>query len=66
MGEARHSYWYSLSSPSLQIGLHIAIWRAKLESIDYPLLQDSKGIIEMCMIISSLTSMQSVHIVHTY
>ena len=38
MVEARHSYWYSLSSPSLQIGLYIAIWRAKLESIDYPLL----------------------------
>ena len=32
--------------------------------IDYPLLQDSKGIIVMCMIISSLTSMRLVHIVH--
>ena len=34
--------------------------------IDYPLLQHSKGIILMCMIISSLTSMWLVHIVHAY
>jgi len=32
--------------------------------IDCPLLQDSKGIIVMCMIISSLTSTWLVHIVH--
>jgi len=30
----------------------------------YPLLQDSKGIIVMCMTISSLASMRLVHIVH--
>jgi hypothetical protein len=35
-----------------------------MESNDYPLLYDSKGIIVMCMIISSLTSMQLVHIEH--
>ena len=32
--------------------------------IDYPLLQHSKGIIVMCMIISSLTNIWLVHIVH--
>ena len=54
------------------IGLHHAInWTscrycgAQLELNDYPLLHDSKGIIVMCMIISSLTSMRVVHIVHT-
>ena len=58
---------------NIDIGLHQAYcWtsycycRALLETNDYPLLQDSKGIIVMCMIISSLTSMQLVHIVHAY
>jgi hypothetical protein len=37
-----------------------------MESNDYPLLHDSKGIIVMCMIISSLTSMQLVHIEHAF
>jgi len=32
--------------------------------IDYPLLQNSQGIIVLCMIISSLTSMQLVRLVH--
>jgi hypothetical protein len=56
---------------SMIIGLHQALnwtshcyWSNELESNDYPLLQHSKGIIVMCMIISSLTSMLLVNIVH--
>jgi hypothetical protein len=55
---------YNWSSPSLLIGLHIAIGEMNWNLCDYPLLQHSKGIIVMCMIISSLTSMRLVHIVH--
>jgi hypothetical protein len=61
--------WISLS----MISIHQAYnWTshcncgALLETNDYPLLQDSKGIIAMCMIISSLTSMWLVHIIHVY
>ena len=57
----------------LMIGLHQAYnWTshcycgALLETNDYPLLQDSKGKIVICMIISSLISMRLVHIVHAY
>jgi hypothetical protein len=53
------------------IGLHQAynstshcFCEALLETNDYPLLQDSKGIIVMCMVISSLTSIRLVHIVY--
>ena len=46
------------------IGLHIAIGEMYWNLYDYPLLQHSKGIIVMCMIISSLTSMRLVYIVH--
>ena len=53
------------SSPSYSIGLHIAIGELNQKNLDYPLLQQSKGIIVMCMIISSPTSMWLVHIVHT-
>ena len=56
---------------SMMIGPHQAYNRTShcycggsLESNDYPLLQDSKGIIVMCMIISSLTRMRLVHIIH--
>ena len=48
------------------IGLHIDIEVTNWNLYDYPLLQDSKGIIVMCMIILSLTSMWLVHIVHAY
>ena len=55
------------------IGLHQAYrWTsycycgALLETNDYPPLQDSKGIIVMCMIILSLTSMRLVHIERAY
>ena len=51
------------SSPSLYIGLHIAIGVINWNLYDNPLLQHSKGIIVMCMIISSLTSIWLVHIV---
>ena len=56
---------------SMMIGLHQAYnWTShcycggSLKSNEYPLLQDSKGIIVMCMIILYLTSMRLVHIVH--
>ena len=39
------------SSPSYEIGLHIAIGETNWNLCDYPLLQHSKGIIVMCMII---------------
>ena len=58
---------------SMMIGLHQAYnwtshcyYEASLETNDYPLLQHSKGIIVMCMIISSLIGMRLVHIVHAY
>jgi hypothetical protein len=50
----------------LIIGLYIAIGVINWNLCDYPLLQHSKGIIVMCMIISSLTSIRLVHIVHVY
>ena len=50
------------SSPSYSIGLHIAIGELNQKILDYPLLQHSKGIIVMCMIISCPTSMWLVHI----
>jgi hypothetical protein len=46
--------WYS---PSYSIGLHIAIRELNQKILDYPPLQHSKGIIVMCMIISSPTNM---------
>ena len=53
------------SSPSYSIGLHIVVGELYWKIFDYSLLQHSKGIIVMCMIISSPTSMWLVHIVHT-
>ena len=64
MGEEWNSNWYLLVFTKLIIGLHIAIGVINWNLCDYPLLQHSKGIIVMCMIISSLTSMTLVHIVH--
>jgi hypothetical protein len=58
-------YWW-LVFTKLIIGLHIAIGETNWNICDYPLLQYSKGIIVICMIISSLTSMQLRHIVHAY
>ena len=61
--------WISLLMIGLHqtiIGLHIAIGVMNWSLCDYPLLQHSKGIIVMCMSISSLTSMRLVHIVHAY
>jgi hypothetical protein len=40
------------SSPSYSIGPHIAIGEPNQKNLGYPLLQHSKGIIVMCMIIS--------------
>ena len=57
-------YLWWLVFTKLIIGLHIAIGVMNWNLCDYPLLQDSKGIIVICMIISSLTSMRLVHIVH--
>ena len=54
-------YW---SSPSLKLDFTLPIGVMTWNLCDYPLLQQSKGIIVMCMIISSLTSMLLVHIVH--
>ena len=65
MGEEWNSTWYLLVFTKLIIGLHIAIGVMNWNLCDYPLLQHSKGIIVICMIISSLTSMRLVHIVHT-
>ena len=64
MDEKWNSKWYILVFTKLIIGLHIAIGVMNWNLCDYPLLQHSKGIIVMCMIISSLTSMRLVHIVH--
>ena len=64
MGEEWNSKWYLLVFTKLIIGLHIAIGVMNWNLRDYPLLQHSKGIIVMCMIISSLTSMRLIHIVH--
>ena len=64
MGEEWNSTWYLLVFTKLILGLHIAIGVMNWNLCDYPLLQHSKGIIVMCMIISSLTSMRLVHIVH--
>ena len=64
MGEEWNSTWYLLVFTKLIIGLHIAIRVMNWNLCDYPLLQHSKGIIIMCMIISSFTSMRLVHIVH--
>ena len=66
MGEEWNSKWYLLVFIKLIIGLHIAIGVMNWNLCDYPLLQHSKGIIVICMIISSLTSMRLVHIVHAY
>jgi hypothetical protein len=46
------------------IGLHIAIGVMNWNLCDHPLLQHSKGIFIMYMVISFLTSMWLVHIVH--
>ena len=48
------------------IGLHITIEEMYWNLYDYHRLQHNKGIIIMCMIISSLTNMWLVHIVHAY
>ena len=65
IGEEWNSKWYLLVFTKLIIGLHIAIGVINWNLCDYPLLQHSKGIIVMCMNISSHTSMRLVHIVHT-
>jgi hypothetical protein len=49
MGEAWNSSWVSIGFTKLLNGLHIAIGVMKLESHDYPLLQDSKGDIDWHM-----------------
>ena len=59
MGEEWNSKWCLLVFTKLIIGLHIAIGVMNWNLYDYSLLQHSKGIIVMCMIISSLTSMRS-------
>ena len=59
-------YLWWLVFTKLIIWLHIAIGVINWNLCDHPLLQDSKGIIVMCMIISSLTSMRLVHIDHAY
>ena len=64
MDEEWNSKWYLLVFTKLIIGLRIAIGIMNWNLCDYPLLQHSKDIIVMCMIISSLTSMRLVHIVH--
>ena len=64
MGEEWNSTWYLLVFTKLIIGLHIDIEVMNWNLCDYPLLQHSKDIIVICMIISSLTSMRLVHIVH--
>jgi hypothetical protein len=53
---AFHDKWYSFHMgihclhQAIIIGLHDAIWRAKLESNDYPLLQHSKvKLIDICI-----------------
>ena len=51
MGEEWNSKRYLLVFTKLIIGLHIAIGGMKWNLCDYPLLQHSKGIIVMCMII---------------
>jgi len=65
IGEEWNSKWYLLVFTKLIIGLRIAIGVMNWNLCDYPILQHSKGIIVMCMIISSLTSMRLVHIVYT-
>ena len=66
MGEEWNSTWYLLVFTKLIMRLHIAIGVMNWNLCDYSLLQHSKGIIVMCMIILSLTSMQLVQIVHAY
>ena len=51
MSEEWYSKWYLLVFTKLIIGLHIAIGVMDLNLCDYPLLQESKCIIIMCMII---------------
>ena len=52
----KYGFHYSwLVFTKLIIGLHIAIGVINWNLCDYPLLQHNKGIIVMCMIISSLT-----------
>ena len=65
MSEEWNSQWYLLVFTKLIIGLHIAIEVINWNLYDYSLLQYSKCIIVICMIISSLTSMRLVHIVYT-
>ena len=68
-----HFIWVKNGIQMVFIGLHqslkldftLLIGVMTWNLYDYPLLQQSKGIIVMCMIISSLTSMRLVHIVHT-
>ena len=64
MGEEWNSKLCLLVFTKLITGLYIAIAVMNWNLCDYPLLQHSKGIIVMCMIISSLTSMRLEHIVH--
>ena len=64
MGEEWNSNGIHWSSPSLKLDFTLLIGVMTWNLCDYPLLQQSKGIIVMCMIISSLTSMRLVHIVH--
>ena len=59
-------YLWWLVFTKLIIRLHIAIEEMNWSLYDYHLLQHSKCIIVMCMIISSHTSMRLVHIVHAY
>ena len=64
MGEEWNSNGIHWSSPSLKLDFTLLIGVMTWNLCDYPLLQQSKGIIVMCMIISFLTSMLLVHIVH--